>query len=50
MPLPRKEDEDGVEALSLDEKIVKLRAGERSGTVVSFRLKNHAISDLCGEL
>jgi hypothetical protein len=50
MPLPGKEDDDGVEALSLDERIVKLRAGERSGTVVSFRLRNHAISDLCGDL
>ena len=50
MPLPGKEDDDGVEALSLDERIVKLRAGERSGTVVSFRLKNHAISPLSSEL
>lgn len=50
MPLPGKEENDGVEALSLDERIVKLRAGERSGTVVSFRLKNHAISPLCGAL
>ena len=50
MPLPGKEDNDGVEALSLDERIVKLRDGERSGTVVSFRLKNHAISPLFGEL
>ena len=50
MPLPGREDDDGVEALSLDERIVKLRAGERSGTVVSFRLGNHAISPLCGAL
>jgi Prokaryotic RING finger family 4 len=50
MPLPGKEDDDGVEALSLDERIVKLRAGERSGRVVSFRLRNHAISPLCGAL
>jgi predicted Zn-ribbon and HTH transcriptional regulator len=50
MPLPGKEDDDGVEALSLDERIVKLRAGVSSDTVVSFRLKGHAISDLCGEL
>jgi predicted Zn-ribbon and HTH transcriptional regulator len=50
MPLPGKEDDDGVEALSLDERIVKLRAGVRSGTVFSFRLKNHAISDLCGNV
>ena len=50
MPMPGREDDDGVEALSLDERIVKLRAGERSGTVVSFRLRNHAISPLCGGL
>jgi Prokaryotic RING finger family 4 len=50
MPLPGREDDDGVEALSLDERIVRLRAGESSGTVVSFRLRNHAISPLCGEL
>jgi hypothetical protein len=51
MPLPGKEDNDGVEALSLDERIVKLRAAsERPGTVVSFRLRNHAISALCGAL
>jgi hypothetical protein len=35
MPLPGKEDDYGVEALSLDERIVKLRAGESSGTVIS---------------
>jgi hypothetical protein len=35
MPLPGKEDDDGVEAQSLDERIVKLRAGESSGTVIS---------------
>jgi len=50
MPLPGKEDNDGVEALSLDERIVKLRGGEMSGKVISFRLKKHAISPLCGEL
>jgi hypothetical protein len=50
MSLPWKEDNDGVEALSLDERIVKLRAGESSGTVVSFRLRNHAISPLSGAL
>jgi hypothetical protein len=50
MPLPGNEEDDGVEALSLDERIVKLRAGERSGWVVSFRLRDHAISALCGAL
>ena len=49
MRLPGKEEEDGVEALSLDERIVRLRAGEKSGTVLTFRLREHAISPLCGE-
>ena len=57
MPLPGREDDDGVEALSLDERIVKLRANAQANaadprldTVVSFRLRNHAISPLCGGL
>ncbi|KAF8837976.1 hypothetical protein BDN67DRAFT_972245 [Paxillus ammoniavirescens] len=49
MPMPGKEDGDGVDALSLDERIVKLRAGAESGTVYSFRLKDHAVSALCGD-
>jgi len=49
MLMPGKEDGDGVDALSLDERIVKLRAGAESGAVYSFRLKDHAISALCGE-
>ncbi|KIJ11855.1 hypothetical protein PAXINDRAFT_15306 [Paxillus involutus ATCC 200175] len=49
MRMAGKEDGDGVDALSLDERIVKLRAGAQSGTVFSFRLKDHAISALCGE-
>ncbi|KIJ11853.1 hypothetical protein PAXINDRAFT_83864, partial [Paxillus involutus ATCC 200175] len=47
--MPSKEDGDGVEALSLDERIVKLRAGAESGTVYSFRLRDHATSALCEE-
>lgn len=49
MRLPGKEDNDGVEALSLDERIVKLRDGAKSGVFVSFRLKEHEISPLSGE-
>jgi hypothetical protein len=49
MRLPGEEEGDGVEALSLDERIVKLRAGEHSGTVLTFRLREHAISPLCEE-
>jgi Zinc finger, C3HC4 type (RING finger) len=63
MPLPGREDDDGVEAMSLDERIVKLRANAQANAanpvrdtiisfdrVVSFRLRNHAISPLCGQL
>ncbi|KAF8550289.1 ubiquitin-domain-containing protein, partial [Imleria badia] len=49
MPMPGKEDGDGVDALSLDERIVKLRAGAPSGTIYSFKLRDHEISGLCGE-
>lgn len=40
-------EEDSVETLSLDEKIVKLRAVENPETVLTFRLREHAISPLC---
>ncbi|KAF8551886.1 hypothetical protein OG21DRAFT_1512207 [Imleria badia] len=50
MPMPGKEDGDGVDALSLDERIVKLRAGAASGTIYSFKLGDHAISGLCGDV
>ena len=49
MRLPGEEEEDGLEALSLDERIVRLRAGGSSGTVLTFRLREHAISPLCEE-
>ncbi|KIJ10364.1 hypothetical protein PAXINDRAFT_16655, partial [Paxillus involutus ATCC 200175] len=49
MLMSGKEDGEGVDALSLDERIVKLRAGAQSGTVYSFRLRDHATSALCGE-
>jgi len=49
MRLPGEEEEDGVEALSLDERIVKLRAGVSLGNVLTFRLRAHAISPLCEE-
>ncbi|KAF8837339.1 hypothetical protein BDN67DRAFT_973111 [Paxillus ammoniavirescens] len=49
MAMPGKEDGEGVDALSMDDRIVKLRAGAQSGTVYSFRLKDHATSALCGE-
>ncbi|KAF8547915.1 ubiquitin-domain-containing protein [Imleria badia] len=50
MPMPGKEDGDGVDALSLDERIVKLRAGAASGMIYSFKLGDHAVSALCGDV
>jgi len=47
--MPGKEDGDKADALSFDERIGKLRAGAQSRTVYSFGLKEHAISELCGE-
>jgi hypothetical protein len=44
MPVPGREDGDGVEAMSLDERIIKLRAGAREGKVHSFKLKEHAVA------
>ncbi|KAF8552463.1 hypothetical protein OG21DRAFT_1486212 [Imleria badia] len=48
-PKCQPEDGDGVDALSLDERIVKLQAGAASGTMYSFKLRDHAICGLCGE-
>ena len=48
MPVPGREDDDGVEAMSLDERIVKLHAGARMGRVHSFRLKAHTVAEPCG--
>ena len=48
MPVPGWEDDDGVDAMSLDERIVKLQAGARVGKVHSFRLKAHAVAEPSG--
>jgi hypothetical protein len=48
MPVPGREDSDGVEAMSLDERIIKLRAGAIEGKVNSFRLKEHAVAEPSG--
>ena len=48
MPVPGREDDDGVQAMSLDERIVKLQAGARMGKVHSFRLKARAVTEPCG--
>jgi len=45
MSVPGREDDDGVEAMSLDERIIKLQAGARMGKVHSFRLKAHAVAE-----
>ena len=50
MPMPGKEEGDGVDALSLDKRIVKLRAGAASCTFYSFKLRDHAVSGLCGDV
>lgn len=38
----------GVEAGSMDERIVKLKAAASEGTILSFKLKAHAVSHLNG--
>ena len=48
MPVPGREDDDGVDAMSLDERIVKLQACARVGKVHSFRLKAHAVAEPSG--
>jgi hypothetical protein len=48
MPVPGREDDDGVEAMSLDERIIRLRAGAREGKVQSFRLRAHAVAEPSG--
>jgi hypothetical protein len=50
MPVPGQEEEniDGVDALSLDERIVRLRAFAEAGKVCSFRSKAHAVAPLSG--
>ena len=48
MPVPGREDGDGVDAMSLDERIIKLRDGARVGKVQSFRLKAHAVAEPSG--
>jgi ubiquitin len=50
MPMPGKEDDDGVDAFSLDERIVMIKAAAEKGKVVSFKLRKHDISGLCSEL
>jgi hypothetical protein len=46
VPMPGHEDDDGVEALSLDERIVRLKSCHY-GRVMSFRVKGSDVSPLC---
>lgn len=48
MPIPGREDDDGVDAVSLDERIIKLRAVAGVGKLHSFRLKAHAVAEPSG--
>jgi len=48
MPTPGQEDDIEVDAMSIDELIVKLRAGARVGRMHSFRLKAHAVAEPSG--
>jgi hypothetical protein len=47
MPVPGREDGDGVDAMSLDERIITLRAAARWG-MCSFRLEAHAVAEPSG--
>jgi len=48
MAAPGQEADDGIEAMSLDRRIVMLQQGARMGQVHSFRERADAISPLCG--
>ena len=48
--LPGKEDDDGVVAFSMDERIVKLRAAAERKELISFKLEGQRVSPLSGEL
>ncbi|KAM6493413.1 hypothetical protein JOM56_011547 [Amanita muscaria] len=50
MVRPGNEDEDGVDALSLDERIIKLQVAAQRGKVLSFTLAQSKVSQLCGEI
>lgn len=48
MPVPGREYNDGVDAMSLDERIIKLQADARVGKVLSFRRKEDAVAEPSG--
>lgn len=49
MMMPGKEDEDGIETASLDERIVMLEASFARGEIISFRSNGDRISPLCAQ-
>ncbi|TFK70051.1 hypothetical protein BDN72DRAFT_839485 [Pluteus cervinus] len=50
MRLPGHEDGGGVDPLSMDERIVTLKRVAGTKEIISFRLREHDISGLCGEV
>jgi len=48
MQIPGQEDGDGIDAMSLDERIIKLMAGAEIGKVSSFILKEHMVAEPSG--
>ena len=48
MVAPGQEAEDGVDAMSLDQRIVMLQQGAQTGRIYSFRESSDAVSPLCG--
>ncbi|KAF9059089.1 hypothetical protein BDP27DRAFT_523866 [Rhodocollybia butyracea] len=49
MPKPGEEDEDGIDDLSMDERIIELKRCAQRGTVATFRLKKFSVSPLSGK-
>ncbi|TFK70048.1 hypothetical protein BDN72DRAFT_568256 [Pluteus cervinus] len=49
MRLPGQEDGDGLDSLSLDERIVALKRVAGTNEIISFKLHEHNVSGLCGE-
>ncbi|KAF9523328.1 hypothetical protein CPB83DRAFT_863076 [Crepidotus variabilis] len=49
MPMPGREQDDGVDVSSLDERIIKLQASSREGKLLSFRSAKDVNSPLCGK-
>ncbi|TFK70050.1 ubiquitin-domain-containing protein [Pluteus cervinus] len=50
MRLPGQEDGDGLDSFSMDERIVALKRVAGTNEIVSFKLREHDVSELCGEI